>query len=60
MTGKPLPFSDKTLLASLCRSPLQGLKAMALIHFQALRLYLKGIRRVTSFAARAEGARSSG
>jgi DUF1365 family protein len=45
MTGRPRPLSDAALLRSFLLAPWQGLKVIALIHWQALRLQLKGIGR---------------
>jgi uncharacterized protein len=42
--GVRVPLSDGTLLRSFFSLPLQPLKVMAGIHFEALRLWLKGLR----------------
>lgn len=41
--GKRAPLSDRSLAMSLIRYPLMTLKVMGAIHFEALRLWLKGI-----------------
>ena len=40
----PKPLTDRALFAALCRMPLMTLKVIAGIHFEALRLWLKGLR----------------
>lgn len=42
--GKARPFSDRTLLALFFTHPLMTLKVTAAIHWEALRLLLKGIK----------------
>ena len=44
MTGKRRALSDAALLAAFCRLPLLGLRIMALIHWQALKIWLRGAR----------------
>ncbi|HEX4105649.1 MAG TPA: DUF1365 domain-containing protein [Rhizomicrobium sp.] len=44
-TGKYRPLSDRTLLAMLFSYPLMTVKVVAAIHFEAVRLMLKGVRR---------------
>ena len=44
LTGHPRPFTDGELLRTLARGPLGAAKTTALIHWQALRLWLKGLR----------------
>ncbi len=44
LTGERRPFTDAELLRSLARAPLGAAKTTALIHWQALRLWLKGLR----------------
>lgn len=41
MTGIRTPFSNANLLATFCRVPLLGLKIIALIHWQALKIWLR-------------------
>ncbi len=43
MRGSPRPLSTLRLLAILVLYPLQMIKVIALIHWQALKLYLKGV-----------------
>jgi len=43
--GKRRVMSDRTLAAMLLRYPLMTLKVVAAIHFEAVRLMLKGVRR---------------
>lgn len=43
--GKRRVLSDRTLLAMLLRYPLMTLKVVAAIHYEAVRLMLKGVRR---------------
>ena len=45
MSGAPRPLSDLRLLTILTRFPLQMVKVIGLIHWQALKLYLKGVQR---------------
>ncbi|SMH47277.1 DUF1365 domain-containing protein [Mesorhizobium australicum] len=42
--GKARPFNDSTLLGCLARFPLMTLKVTAAIHWQALKLWVKGAR----------------
>jgi uncharacterized protein len=42
--GKAEPFTDRTLLRLFCTHPLMTLKVTAAIHWEAVRLLLKGIR----------------
>ena len=44
LIGKPRPLTNGALASALIRRPLGSLKVMALIHWQALKLFLKGIR----------------
>lgn len=44
MSGRPQPLTDRRLLKVFIGYPLQMLKVIALIHYQAAVLYLKGIR----------------
>jgi DUF1365 family protein len=44
-TGKRRALSDRTLLTMLLAYPLMSLKVILAIHFEAVRLMLKGIRR---------------
>lgn len=43
-TGRPEPITDRACLRLTFRMPLMTLKVVAGIHFEALRLWLKGIR----------------
>lgn len=43
--GARRPLSDRALLAMLLRYPLMTLKVVAAIHYEAVRLMLKGVRR---------------
>lgn len=43
LTGKPVPLSDAALLRALLRQPLLCIGVVARIHWQALRLWLKGV-----------------
>jgi DUF1365 family protein len=43
--GKRRPLSDASLLMMLLQHPLMTLKVIAAIHFEALRLMLKGVKR---------------
>jgi DUF1365 family protein len=43
LVGDRRPFSDAELLRALSRRPLGALKTTALIHWQALKLFLKGV-----------------
>jgi DUF1365 family protein len=45
MRGSPRPLSGLRLLAILVLFPLQMVKVIGLIHWQALKLYLKGVPR---------------
>ena len=42
-TGKRQELSDKTILGALARHPLMTLKIMAGIHYEALKIFLKGV-----------------
>lgn len=42
--GRRSPLTDGALLAAFARTPWMGLKAIAAIHFEAARLWLKGLR----------------
>jgi len=42
-SGTRRPLNDKTLALALLRNPLMTLKVVAAIHFEALRLWLKGV-----------------
>ena len=42
--GERRPLCDRELLASFCRLPLMTVKVMLAIHWQALKLYIKGMR----------------
>lgn len=44
MIGPRQPLSDRALLGALIRRPLGAAKTTALIHWQALKLFLKGVR----------------
>jgi len=44
LIGVRRPLTDTELLRALLRRPLGGAKTMALIHWQALKLFLKGVR----------------
>lgn len=41
--GRRVPLSDRSLAMALIRYPLMTLKVMGAIHFEALRLWLKGV-----------------
>lgn len=43
-TARGVPFSDRALVAALAAHPLMSLKVVAAIHWEALRLFLKGVR----------------
>ncbi len=43
-TAKPVTLSDRALTAALTRMPLMTFKVIAGIHYEALRLWLKGLR----------------
>lgn len=43
MTGRRVPITDRTLLLSLFRYPLLTLRVTVGIHWQALRLWMKGV-----------------
>jgi DUF1365 family protein len=43
MTGERRPLSDRALLAAFARAPFETVKVTAAIHWQALRLWLKGV-----------------
>ena len=42
MTGARITLDDRALLTAFCRVPLLGLKIMTLIHWQALKIWLRG------------------
>ncbi len=44
MAGRPVPATSWRLMRSLIADPLMMFKALALIHYQALRLWAKGVR----------------
>ena len=44
LTGRPRKLTNKDILWSFIRRPLGSRRALALIHWQALKLYLKGAR----------------
>lgn len=44
MTGKREELSNRNLLAKFFRYPLLTIKVIALIHYQALKLFLKGVK----------------
>jgi DUF1365 family protein len=44
IAGRPMPLRDRSLLMLLACNPLYPLKVIGLIHYQAVRLFLKGIR----------------
>ena len=44
IAGRPLALKDRSLLALLARNPLYPFKVIGLIHYQAVRLFLKGVR----------------
>ncbi|MBI1383874.1 MAG: DUF1365 family protein [Rhizobiales bacterium] len=59
--GDRRPLTDRVLLALLVRRPLMTLKVMAAIHWEALRLWLKGmklVRRRPAAAGRCEAPRT--
>lgn len=43
LTGRQRPFTDRALLAELARTPLVTFKVIAMIHWQALMLWLRGL-----------------
>jgi len=43
IAGKPVPLRDAALLGAMLRQPLQCVAIVARIHWQALRLWLKGV-----------------
>lgn len=44
IAGARRPFNDRELARALLRRPFGAVRTLALIHFQALRLYCKGVR----------------
>ena len=44
IAGRPVALADRSLLALLARNPLYPFKVIGLIHYQAVRLFLKGVR----------------
>ena len=44
IVGRPSALSTRSLLALLARNPLYPFKVIGLIHYQAVRLFLKGVR----------------
>lgn len=44
IAGTRRPFNDRELARALLRRPFGAARTLALIHFQALRLYFKGVR----------------
>ncbi len=44
VAGKPVPLAERSLLPLLARNPLYPFKVIGLIHYQAVKLFLKGIR----------------
>ena len=42
--GRPEPMSARALLSLLAKNPLYPFKVIGLIHYQAVKLFLKGIR----------------
>ena len=44
IAGARRPFTDRELARALLRRPFGAARALALIHYQALRLYFKGVR----------------
>ena len=44
IVGRPRPMTDAALLASALKSPFQAFKVIALIHYQAAKLYAKRVR----------------
>jgi DUF1365 family protein len=44
LSGTARPVSDRALMAAVAGHPLMTLKVMAAIHWEALRLWLKGVR----------------
>jgi uncharacterized protein len=43
LSGDRIPLADRTLLRALCAYPFLTLKVVAAIHWEALRLWLKGV-----------------
>jgi len=52
--GKRAAFTDRVLLAQFLRMPLLGAKVLAAIHFEALKLWLRGLTLLPKPAAPAE------
>ncbi len=49
-TGKAKPLSDWNLLLSFLTHPLMGLKVVVAIHWQALRLFVRGIKYIRYYS----------
>jgi DUF1365 family protein len=45
-TGTPAPLTDRTIFAAAARHPLLAAKVLGAIHWEALKLWLKGLRLV--------------
>jgi DUF1365 family protein len=45
-TGTPAPLTDRTIFAAALRHPLLAAKVLGAIHWEALKLWLKGVRLV--------------
>lgn len=58
-SGKARPLTDRALLGQLARDPLMTFKIMALIHWHALRLWLKGVPFIPSTPGLDETERSA-
>ena len=43
LAGRRAPFTDRALMGAWLRHPLLTLKVISAIHFEALRLWLKGV-----------------